>query len=186
MSEHDWEALGQQWQQQALPPADDTHTLEAALRQYRQAHQRGLYGDWFGLVVVAGLLAWTLLTKPEHAVMLAGPALLLLLWQCGLWWLRRHWGLDQASKELRQMVQADLRLARYRLLYHALGLPVGALMLAWVWPQLPSLAGTAQVRVLLAAVVLGSVGYALWAGRQAWRRIARMRDQLQQLDDRVD
>ena len=73
MSEHDWEALGQQWQQRALPPADDTHTLEAALRQYRQAHQRGLYGDWFGLVVVAGLLAWTLLTKPEHAVMLAGP-----------------------------------------------------------------------------------------------------------------
>jgi len=79
-----------------------------------------------------------------------------------------------------------LRLARYRLLYHALGLPVGALMLAWVWPQLPPLAGTAQVRVLLAAVVLGSVSYALWAGRQAWRRIARMRDQLQQLDDRVD
>src|SRR5574344_1662631 len=72
--------------------------------------------------------AWTLLTKPEHAVMLAGPALLLLLWQCGLWWLRRHWGLDHACTGLRQMLQADLRLARYRLLYHALGLPLGALM----------------------------------------------------------
>ncbi len=186
MSEHDWEALGQQWQQQALPPADDTHTLEAALRHYRQAHQRGLYGDWFGLAVVAGLLAWALLNKPEHAVMLAGPALLLLLWQGGLWWLRRHWGLDRASEGLRQMVQADLRLARYRLLYHALGLPVGALMLAWVWPQLPPLGERIQVLALGVALVLGSVGYALWAGRQAWRRIARMRDQLQQLEGRVD
>jgi len=186
MSEHDWDALGQQWQQQALPPADDAHTLEAALRHHRQAHQRGLYGDRFGLAVATGLLAWTLLTKPDHAVMLAGLTLLLLLWQGGLWWLRRHWGLGHACTGLRQMVQADLRLARYRLLYHALGLPLGALMLIWAWPHLLPLPEGAPVKALVVPVVLGSVGYGLWAGRQSWQRIERMRATLQQLDDRVD
>lgn len=183
MSEHDWDALGQQWQQQAQPAADDVRTLEAALHHYRQTYRRGLYGDGFGLLVVAGLLVWTLLAKPGHAVIQAGLTLGLLLWQGGLWWLRRHWGLDHACTGLRQMLQADLRLARYRLLYHALGLPLGALMLAWAWPQLPSLVGTAQARTMLVAVALGSVGYALWAGWQARRRIARMRVQLQRLDD---
>lgn len=183
MSEHDWDALGQQWQQQAQSTADDVRTLEAALHHHRQTYRRGLYGDGFGLLVVAGLLVWTLLAKPGHAVMLAGLALVLLLWQGGLWWLRRHWGLDHACTGLRQMLQADLRLARYRLLYHALGLPLGALMLAWAWPQLPSLGGAAQARTMLVAVALGSVGYALWAGRQALRRIARMNVQLQRLDD---
>ena len=188
MSEHDWDALGQQWQQQAQPPADDVRTLEAALHHYRQTYRRGLYGDGFGLLVVAGLLVWTLLAKPGHAVMQAGLTLLLLLWQGGLWWLRRHWGLDHACTGLRQMLQADLRLARYRLLYHALGLPVGALMLAWSWAQMPPLDGMAQTRALLvmAVIVLGSVGYALWAGWQAWHRIARMRDQLQQLEGQLD
>lgn len=113
-----------------LTPTDDVLTVETALRHHRQAHQRGLYGDGFALVLVAGLLAWALLTKPEHAALLVGLALLLLLWQGGLWWLRRHWRLNHASTGLRQMLQADLRLARYRLLYHALGLPVGGLMLA--------------------------------------------------------
>ena len=187
MSEHDWDALGQQWQQQAQPPADDVRTLETALHHYRQTYRRGLYGDGFSLLVVAGLSVWMLLTKPSYAVMLAGLALVLLLWHGGLYWLRRHWGLDQACTGLRQMVQADLRLARYRLLYHALGLPLGALMLAWAWPQLPPLGGGAQSRPLLVVVVvvivLGRVGHELWAGWQAWHRIARMRDQLQRLDD---
>lgn len=185
MNEHDWDALGQQWQQQTLAPVDDVSTLQAALRHYRQAYQRGLYGDGFGLLVVAGLLVWTLLAKPGHGVMLAGLTALLLLWQGGLWWLRRHWGLDHACIGLRQMLQADLRLARYRLLYHGLGLPVGALMLAWAWPYLPQLGGGAQTRTLLVmtVVVLGSMGYALWVGWQAWRRITRMRVQLQLLDD---
>ena len=35
----------------------------------------------------------------------------------------------------------------------------------------------------MTVVVLGSVGYALWVGWQAWRRITRMRVQLQLLDD---
>ena len=187
MSEHDWDALGQQWQQQAQPPADDVRDLEAALHHYRQTYRRGLYGEGFGLLVVAGVLVWTFLAKPEYAVMLAGLALGLLLWQGGLWWLRRHWRLDHACTGLRQMLQAGLRLARYRLLYHALGLPLGVLMVAWAWPQLPPLGGGAQPRPLLIMVmvvmVLGRVGHELWAGWQAWRRIARMRVQLQRLDD---
>lgn len=185
MKDRDWEALGQQWQQQVLTPTDDVLTVETALRHHRQAHQRGLYGDGFALVLVAGLLTWALLTKPEHAVLLVGLALLLLLWQGGLWWLRHHWRLNHASTGLRQMLQADLRLARYRLLYHALGLPVGGLMLAWAWPQLPLPLEDAPASAWMVAVVVGSVGYGLWAGRQAWRRIARMRAQLRQLDGGV-
>lgn len=182
MKDHDWEVLGQQWQQQLLTPTDDVLTVETPLRHHRQVHQRGLYGDGFALVLVAGLLAWALLTKPEHAVLLVGLALLLLLWQGGLWWLRRHWGLNHASTGLRQMLQADLRLARYRLLYHALGLPVGGLMLAWAWPQLPLPLEDAPASAWMVTVVVGSVGCGLWAGRQAWRRIAHMRAQLRQLD----
>lgn len=186
MKDNDWELLAQQWQQQALPPADDIRILEAGLRQYRQAHQKRQRAEWLALAGIAGLLAWALLSKPGYALLLGGLTLLLLLWQGGLWWLRRHWRLNHASTGLRQMLQADLRLARYRLLYHGLGMPVGALMLVWALPQLPLPSEAVLAGVWLVAVIAGSVGYSLWAGRRAWRRMGRMREQLQQLDGRVD
>ena len=183
MSKNDWDALGRQWQQQVLPPTDDGRTLKVALYQYRRSHRRRLYGEGFGVAAVVGLMVWTVLDSPRHAVMSACLVMVLLLWQCGLWRLRRHWGLARAGTGLRQMLQSDLRLARYRLVYHASGLTVGGMMLAWSWPQLPPLGDRVLVKAWLAMVVLGSLGYALWVGRQALQRIARMRDQLQRLED---
>lgn len=162
--------------QQPRGPGRAWHWLVQGMGLWRGAVWQGLLLALLPLIG-EGLLQWL----PVVGV-LVSKLLTPLLGALTLRWLHRHWRLNHASTGLRQMLQADLRLTRYRLLYHALGLLVGGLMLAWAWPQLPPLGESTLARGWLPAVALGSVGYALWAGRQAWRRIAYMRAQLRQLD----
>ena len=188
----DWDSLGSQWRDQAVPAIDVEALRAEATRQGRRLRLT-LVAETLMAIFAFFFLGWIALRDdavPMETWLFGGLALSMIPYQAYVLWRRRHdWseaGLDAGGLLALELRRCDGTEHYWRFgMWAALGLwlLVYALLLAgihgdWPRPQVAGLFGATVANV----VVLPVIGiYGLWRCRQAGarrKRLLSLRDQL--------